>query len=145
MLTKKKVVKEKEKVKKEPSFSFVVPLMLYPFDVLVSVGQNEDQLGRVLDKMPALTHDDIKACAYPSPFVTGRAVMFTTNVSIIRLRKLPVTSADFGTLAHEVFHIVTFVMDRVGMSFNLGTSDEAYAYLTGYLTEQIYKGINKYY
>jgi len=132
-------------MKKSPSFSIIIPLAIYPFDVMVSVGQDDEQLGKVLDKVSNLTEDDIRACAYPSPYTKGRAVMFTTNASIIRLRKLPETSEEYGTLAHEIFHIVTFVMDRVGLQLALGVSDEAYSYLVGYLTTEIYKRFNKYY
>jgi hypothetical protein len=71
--------------------------------------------------------------------------MFSTNTSILRLRCLPETPEDFGRLAHEVFHIASFVLDRVGMKLKVMASDEAYAYLISYLTEEIYKKINKWY
>lgn len=133
------------KKKKQTNINFIIPLVVYPFDVMISIGQDNEQLGKVLDTMSNLTEEDIRACGYPSEYVKGRAVMFSTNASIIRLRNLPKTPIDFGTLAHEVFHIVTFVMDRVGMKLKLNVSDEAYSYLVGYITEQIYENINKYY
>lgn len=131
--------------KKNPSINFIVPLVVYPFDVMVSVNQDNDQLGKVLDTMSSLTEEDIRACGYSSQYSAGKAVMFSTNASIIRLRKLPETSEEYGTLAHEIFHIVTFVMDRIGMKLAIEVSDEAYSYLIGYLTTEIYKGLNKYY
>ena len=137
--------KPKSRKKKEPSFATIISMEVYPFDVILSVNQDDDQLGAELDKYPKLTEEDIRACAYPSEFVHGRAVLFSTGASIIRLRKLPTTSKDYGILAHEIFHIVTFVLERVGMSLDINTSDEAYAYLTGYLTEKIYTAMNKYY
>ena len=131
--------------KKQTNINFIIPLVIYPFEVVVSIAQDNEQLGKVLDTMSNLTEEDIRACGYPSEYTKGRAVMFSTNASIIRLKELPQTPADFGTLAHEIFHIVTFIMDRVGMKLAIEVSDEAYSYLIGYLTEQIYKATNKYY
>lgn len=130
--------------KKKVSTSFVVDMQVYPFQVMVSIGQDDNQLGRVLDKYN-LTEDDIRACAWPSPYTKGRAVLFSTNASIIRLRGLPETSEDYGTLAHEIFHIASFVLDRIGTPLQVNVSDESYAYLIGYLTTEIFKKINKYY
>lgn len=137
--------KPKNQKKKDPSFATIISMEVYPFEVMLSVNQDNEQLGAELGKYRKLTNEDIMACAHPSEFVQGRAVMFSNNTSIIRLRKLPTTSKDYGILAHEIFHIVTFVLDRVGMSLDINTSDEAYAYLTGYLTEKIYDAMNKYY
>ena len=137
--------KKAKKKNLNPSFAVIISMEVYPFEVMLSVNQDNDQLGAELGKYPNLREGDIQACAYPSEFVQGRAVLFSTGASIIRLRKLPTTSKDYGVLAHEIFHIVTFVLDRVGMSLNINTSDEAYAYLTGYLTEKIYEAMNKYY
>lgn len=137
--------KKSKKKNPNPSFAVIISMEVYPFEVMISVGQDDDQLGLELDKYSKLKESDIQACAYPSEFVQGRAVLFSTGASIIRLRKLPTTSKDFGVLAHEIFHIVTFVLDRVGMSLNINTSDEVYAYLTGYLTEKIYEAMNGYY
>lgn len=130
--------------KNKKNINFIIPLILYPFDVMISIGQDDNELEKVLNKISNLTEDDIYACKYPSIFVKGRAVMFTTNASIIRLKKLPETSEEYGILAHEIFHIVTFIMNRVGMKLKLLVSDEAYAYLIGYLTTEIYKQINNY-
>lgn len=53
---------------------------------------------------------------------------------------MPKSVTDYGTLAHEIFHAVTFILTRIGMSLT-NESDEAYAYLIGYLTKEIYKHI----
>jgi len=132
------------KKKTPPSLNFIIPLEVYPFDVMVSIGQSDEQLGAVLDKLD-LSVADIELCRYASTTAIGRAVMFSTNGSFIRLRHLPSSARDFATLAHEIFHIVTFVMDRIGMKLKLLVSDEAYAYLISYLTEKIYDKINKHY
>jgi hypothetical protein len=41
-------------------------------------------------------------------------------------------------LSHEIFHATDQVLENVGMSLTSG-SEEAYAYLTGYITEKLYE------
>lgn len=117
---------------------FVVSMHLYPFDVLVSIGQSNDELGPELDKIN-ITTEDIKNCMFENDTCQGRAVLFSTNLSFLRLRKFPSTSYDHGVLAHEIFHVVTFLFDHIGMKLKINSSDEAYAYAVGYLTEHIYE------
>lgn len=57
---------------------------------------------------------------------------------IIHMHRLPDDFKMYGTLAHEIFHVVNNIADRAGLKLNDG-SDEAYAYLTGYITETIYR------
>lgn len=130
--------------KKPVSTNFIVPFGTYPFDLMVSVGQDDDQLGRVLDRHP-LTEEDILNCRFGSDTCQGRYAIFSTGGSFIRLRKLPESSFDYGVLGHEIFHVVAGFMLRIGMKLKVGTSDEAYAYLIGHLTEQVYNKLNKYY
>jgi len=46
------------------------------------------------------------------------------------------TSPDI--VAHEVFHAVELLMDRIGCKLT-DESSEAYAYLIGYLTKEIHR------
>jgi hypothetical protein len=141
----KKNKKPNSRKKPNPSFAVIISMEVYPFQLMLSVGQNDEELGAELDKYKGLTEDAIRACQYPSKYVKGRAVMLNNNASVIRLRALPKSNNDYGVLAHEIFHIATFVLDRAGMKLKLGASDEAYAYLIGYLTDKIYEAINEYY
>ena len=43
---------------------------------------------------------------------------------------------DKATLAHEIFHTVYYIMEKVGISL-CHESDEAYAYLIGYITNKV--------
>jgi hypothetical protein len=71
---------------------------------------------------------------------SGRTVMFKSGHFLIRMPVVPSTCGEYGTLAHEIFHCVEFLMERIGMRLTVD-SDEAYAYLIGYLTTEIYKRI----
>ncbi len=130
---------------KQSNINFIIKMDIYPFDIMISIAQTDSQLGRLLDKYH-LSVEDILLCKYTNDNCVARAAMFNTNnASIIRLRHLPKTPEDYGTLAHEVFHAATFIMDRIGVELKVLVSDEAYAYLIGFITRSIYKEINQHY
>jgi hypothetical protein len=118
---------------KKKKLNFIIPLIIYPFDVMVSLGQSDKALKADLLKYDIEWDDNIKCVG------KGRFVLFFTNQSLIRLSIYPKTFEDYGALQHEVFHCVTMVLDRIGMKFIPRKSDEAYSYLIGYLTTEIYK------
>lgn len=124
---------------KDKKLNHIIELVVYPYDVMVSFGQTDEELKEVLSTYKLDEHDIDKAMFGSNETVQGRAVAFSNNASLIRLRHYPVTSKDYGNLAHEIFHCATFVMERVGIKFDLNVSDEAYAYLVGYLTKEIYE------
>ena len=125
--------------KKHKSFHFVMPLGVYPFDVIVSIGQSDKELFKVFTKSnKPFDKEDFEAALYTGNTCQARAVMFSNNVSLLRLRKLPETAEDFGHVAHEIFHTVTFVMYKIGCILDIGKSDEAYAYLIQYITENFF-------
>lgn len=117
------------------SKNFIIPLVIYPFDVMVSLGETDEELKSSLKKVNT-EWDDNMACVGK-----GRFYMTEQKQSIIRLSVYPKTNEDYGTLAHEIFHAVTHILNVVGMKLAFFKSDEAYAYLMGYLTTEIYKKI----
>ena len=68
----------------------------------------------------------------------------TENHYLILLNKKHLISDDFaiGTLAHEAFHVTSFVMKRVGIKADVN-NDEAQAYLLSWIIEQTYKLFKK--
>lgn len=120
---------------KPKSNNFIIPLVVYPFDVMVSLGETDEQLKSKLKPFGVSWSDDMQCIGI------GRFCMNEKNQSIIRLKHYPKTPQDFGCLQHEIFHCVTHLLNRMGMKLILLKSDEAYAYLVGYLTEQIYNKI----
>jgi hypothetical protein len=71
----------------------------------------------------------------------GRATLFPCNRTLIRLKNYPTTATDHGIIAHEIFHAVDFLLERIGIKLS-GDSGEAYAYLIGYVTQEVYKLLN---
>lgn len=123
--------------KKKKPINFILPLVIYPFDIMVSFGQSDDQLKRYLKKWGIKWDKDLEL----APTGLGRTAMLNGNQTVLRLKNVPVSVTDYSTLAHEIFHAVAFIMDRIGMSLVICQSDEAYAYLIGYITKEVYKRI----
>ena len=70
---------------------------------------------------------------------TGRSFAITdSGPFLLWMPRIPETAVEFGTLSHEVFHTVCFIMKGIGAEFS-DDSEEPYAYLVGYLTEKILK------
>lgn len=122
------------------SKNFIIPLVVYPFDLMVSFGETDEQLFARLRKTN-VKEDEFNNAAFDGDECKGRYCLFKCGASLIRLRHTPKTSADFGYLHHELFHAVSGIMWRIGVQLEIKVSDEAYAYLIGYLTEQIYTHI----
>ena len=120
--------------KKTKPYHFIVPLVVYPFDVMVAVGYSNLELKEVL-----LGYDIKGEKYFKNELKDASTYMFDGNQTIIRFKsKEQLTHA---TIAHEIFHAVTLILSEIGMDFKILVNDEAYAYLIGYLTEQVYKNL----
>lgn len=119
--------------------NFIIPLAIYPFDVMFSAAESDDILFEKLRKtLPVEHHNQIAEYAKLKVGGQGRYVMFPNGASLIRLKRLPESAEDKGSLAHEIFHCVEFLMDRIRVKHKISSS-ETWAYLIGYLTREIYK------
>lgn len=119
---------------------FIIPLQIYPFDIMVSIDEKDEVLRNRLIKYGS-SIEDCEELMNLSDTVRGRAVMLPSNQTVIRLKMLPKKYDMMSVIAHEVFHATTFILHRIGMKLELFVSDEAYAYLLGYITTEIYKKI----
>lgn len=118
--------------------NFIIPLVVYPFDVMVSIGESNRSICERLLKL-GISEEDVKLVLFEKETVQGRCACLSTNQTIIRLRHFPKFPKHYGDLQHEIFHAVSYIMERIGMPLEIEKSDEAYAYLVGYLTTEIYK------
>lgn len=111
---------------------------------MVSINQTDKQLGTslkrrgVTEHVPALINYGINC---PAKY----AFWNKESMFLIRMKELPTTSRHFGMLAHEICHIVSWALETLGFKLKCSSSGEAYAYLTGWITEKIYKELNKHY
>lgn len=123
---------------KKKGLNFIVPLVVYPFDVMVSIEETDADLKKTLQKYTS--DNEGVALIMNLPRTTqGRCVMLDCNQTVIRLKRQLFKHQTYSTASHEIFHAVSFIMERVGMKLELRVSDEAYAYLIGYLTKEIFK------
>jgi hypothetical protein len=124
---------------KTKSLNFIIPLVVYPLDVMISMGETDEQLGKILGKY--INEDEVH-WKWSNETATGRFCLFSTNQGLIRLRGIPKSPEEYASLQHEIFHYVMHILGRIGMKWT-AKSDEAYAYLIQYLTKEIYNRIAK--
>ena len=115
-----------------PKLNIIIPLVIYPFDVMVSIGQTDKELSLELLKYGI---EDISELIL-SETTRGRTIMFEGNQTVIRLKTF-----DVAVLCHECFHAVVFILSKVGIPLEVMRSDEAYAYLLEYLVGEVVKRV----
>ena len=119
--------------------NFIIPLYIYPFDIMVSVNQTDKQLTKSLAKYGVTKEACEELMNLPST-VNGRTVQLPSKQCVLRLRQVTDEKDEFhAVIAHEVFHIVSLTLHEIGIRLDVDSSDEAYAYLIGYVTDIIYK------
>jgi hypothetical protein len=102
---------------------------LYSVDVLFTIGTTESQVIRETErrlKRP-LTTEERDAFRFSG---NGKSIHLLNGACVLWLR-----AKSLSVLAHEIFHVATFILDRAGIKLT-DSSDEAYAYLIEHLTRQ---------
>lgn len=127
-----------KKRKKDSGSYFIIDLKVYPFKVIVSIDETDKTLFKTLSGYGNSIEDCEVAMNLPSTTL-GRAAILPSNLTVIRLKTMKRKYVMMSVIAHEIFHATTFILERVGMKLELGVSCEAYAYLLGFLTKEIYK------
>jgi len=112
----------------------IIPFVIYPFDLMVSIQNESDFIGTLKKILPEDVHDEINIVL---PKGRGRSAMFSSGQSVIHL-----SSFDEGTIAHESFHIVQYLMARLETPLVIDT-EEPYAYLLEYIVNEIHKWLGK--
>lgn len=122
------------------NINFIVPLVVYPFDIMISMEQSDEQFLKSCEGY-GFNKSDLDGFLGMSSSCDGRCAMFPSGQTIIRFPYWYGYSKMSGIIAHEVFHAVTMILEFIGMDMKVGTSCEAYAYLTQYVIEKVYKGL----
>ena len=105
---------------------------------MISIDETDEILLKRLIKQ-GNTKEDCEPLLNMGETVRGRCVMLSSNLTVIRLRKQPKKYDMMSVISHEVFHATSFILERIGMKLEVLVSDEAYAYMIGFLTTKIYK------
>jgi hypothetical protein len=119
--------------------TFIVDCAVYPFHILCYFGEDRTLLYKKLSKFTTKEQlDEIKGFGYKK----GKAFMLPGGQTVLWMSCVPESCFDYGILAHEVFHCVVFIMEKVDIKFG-HDGEEAFAYLIGYVTKEIMKGLSK--
>lgn len=122
---------------KKGNKNFIIKLGAFPFDVMFSFGETDKEVFAIL-RQKGIPEKELEHASIAG---VGRYCLFENGASLVRLKCKPTTPFDYGCLQHEIFHAVSSILWHIGMKLEIKTSDEAYAYLIGYLTEEVYKRI----
>jgi len=114
------------------AISLVIPWHVFPFEVMVCLGMDKEEVLKELEKY--YIPDDEKE--YVKMEGRGKTIMFKGGETLIWMENYPRPGS--GVLAHECFHAIYFLLDKIGITID-GSSDELVAYMLEYLTNEIHK------
>jgi len=110
----------------------VIPLDVYGHDIVVSIGQSDDDLYEQIQ-------ENISRKQFDKHMANQKAIATThklkTGAILIRFKD---DIDNPGIVAHEAFHAIVFLFKKIGISFCY-ESEEAYTYALEYLTNEILK------
>lgn len=130
------------------SYNIIIPLVLFPFDIMFSVGETNEQFDKTLfDRLQKCDYDSLKRSEQViwnlGDTHRGRCVHnWDGGQTIIRTKGID-TPEQHGTLAHEIKHAIDFILwHKLGI-VPTKNNDELFAYAIGYVTEQVYKALKR--
>lgn len=109
---------------------------LYPLVLVVMINDTDEKCFKNLTKI-GITEEDARTMNM-KPDEVGRTVLFGRSLGVIRINRKIGTPEFHSTLNHELLHIVLPFLTSIGMKYD-HNSEEAFAYLMGYLSFNIYK------
>jgi len=127
--------------------NFIVPMVVYPFDIMFSINQTDKEFSNSLSKKLHKDHFDQFMSDAHMPHMessnpgTARTIRLTGGQTVMRMNHWDGSAQMHGVVAHEIFHVIEFLFRRIEIKL-CNKSDEAYAYAIGYLTEKFYENMN---
>lgn len=115
---------------------FIIPWVIFPFDVLVCLGTKREDILRKLKshRYTVSKQEDEHLVMYG----IGRTVMLEGGQTVLWIGGYPRVGS--GTIAHEILHAVDFVLAKVGIEKG-DNCDELWCYMVEYLNNEINKRI----
>ncbi len=111
---------------------------IFPYDVMVSFNESDKKFIKKIELFKNEINNDILYSFDTSKTDRGMTVIFDGGQLVLRLNFYPKSPEQIGMLAHEIFHVVEFMLRRVNIKL-CKKSDEVFAYLIGYYTTEINK------
>jgi hypothetical protein len=130
----------------------IVDVPLYRKKICFSFNQTDEQYWKSMVQHKLVTGKDINP--ETKKFILEPCTPDTANAQTIWYNpQSPIfvrfyyyqngSSSDYDDMAHEMLHVIAVLMSSRGLQFNNG-SEEAYAYLQGYLFGQLQKSISRW-
>jgi hypothetical protein len=110
----------------------VIPIDVYGHDIVVSIGQSDEDLYEEIKENISKKKFDKKMTNQKSIATTFK---LKTGCILIRFKD---DIDNPGIVAHEAFHAIVYLFEKIGIEYAY-QSEEAYAYTLEYLTNQILK------
>jgi len=131
---------------KKKSVNFIIPLVVYPFDILISIAEDDASFQKTIRRhLPPDCIKDLEddpGILKLRPAENARTINFETGYqTVIRFKTYPRTVRDFGIVSHEIFHACSFILWRMGIHLEIQKTDEVYAYLIDYVTTEFYNNV----
>lgn len=124
-------------MKKRKSQFILIDFAIYPYNLLVCLEATEEETIKFLKrKFKYILSDEEKEVIKMAKNGNGRFCRLKNGAYVMRINNDIKTARGLATLAHETFHAVHFLMNDVGITLS-DESDEAYAYLTGYIIREV--------
>lgn len=123
------------KFKQIPFQSFRIKIDLYNYLVEVVITSDLEKAKEFVSKRlndPYIQVEDFHAA--------GKVFKKKRYAPIMWLPFTPVDNVSLSVVSHEIFHLVHYLMSHVGMDLD-DSSEEAYAYVMGYITKQFWKNV----
>lgn len=112
----------------------ILSIDIYERDLMVHFGKKED-LKKRLSKMFGDKYSS-EVVSLISDEDRGKSILLDGGQMILFMPKVPKNVFDLSVLAHEIFHITDYTMEKAGIRLT-ESSDEAYSYLIQFLTKKI--------
>lgn len=116
---------------------FIVNNGTYPFDIAVFIGYSHKEICNFIEKKKGYKLSDEE---FEKLHRQGKAktVMLKGGQTVIQIGTGNHPVKFKALLAHEIFHAVEFLMEKVGIKYDID-SGEAWAYQIEYITGSIYE------
>ena len=116
--------------------NFIINLYYFPFNIYVSIDETDEKIIKDINKKFHVTKEDIESIKMAERG-QGRCVMMSGNRTVLRIKKQKTVAETASIVTHESMHAINFIMERIGVKFDVETSEEVFTYGTQYLVRNI--------
>lgn len=122
-------------IRRKKSVLKVIRFGGYPFDILLAINVSAKRIERALKlRKVELTKEVLDGVRDFNS--RGRVIVLPGGEQVLRLRDWDGRPFHWACMAHEIFHAVANLMDKVGVGY-CGASEEAFAYAIQDLTQRV--------